>query len=260
MAAGGFFRKLRVLSLLFLLVLVAGNAWLTKLEVRDWDRPLRVVIYPLNADGSVAASRYIDALDPSVFESVGEFLAREAQRYGLALGEPLRQYLAPPVHSLPPQPPRDRNMLGVVWWSLRLRYWAYRVSKYDGPTAQIRIFVLYHDPQAVARLGHSLGLEKGLIGVVNAYADSSFAARNNVVIAHELLHTLGATDKYDPSDNRPLYPDGYAEPERVPLLPQAVAEIMAGRVPLSETSAVIPDGLGQAVVGEKTAREVNWIE
>jgi hypothetical protein len=260
MATGGFFRQLRILSLLFLLVLVAGHAWLTKLEVRNWDRPLRVVIYPLNADGSAAASRYIDGLDPWVFESVAEFLAREAQRYGLPLGEPFRQYLAPQVHSLPPKPPSDRNVMGVAWWSLRLRYWAYRVSEYDGPTAQIRIFVLYYDPQAVTRLDHSLGLEKGLIGVVNAYADSRFAARNNVVIAHELLHTLGATDKYDPLDNQPLYPDGYAEPQRVPLLPQSIAEIMAGRVPLSETSAVMPDGLGQAVIGDKTAREVNWIE
>ena len=31
---------------------------------------------------------------------------------------------------------------------------------------------------------------------------------NNVVIAHELLHTVGATDKYDPVTDAPRIPDG----------------------------------------------------
>jgi hypothetical protein len=76
--------------------------------------------------------------------------------------------------------------------------------------------------------------------VVNAFADSDHEGSNNVVIAHELLHTLGATDKYDPIGNQPLYPDGYANPQASPRLPQRRAEIMAGRIPISETVAEIP--------------------
>jgi hypothetical protein len=103
-----------------------------------------------------------------------------------------------------------------------------------------------------------LGLQKGLIGVVNAFASDAQAAQNDVVIAHELLHTLGATDKYDLQTNQPFFPDGYAEPERQPLLPQLYAEIMAGRVPVTRTDAEMPGSLEEALIGGKTAREINW--
>ena len=81
-----------------------------------------------------------------------------------------------------------------------------------------------------------------------------------MVITHELLHTLGATDKYDLATNQPLYPEGYAEPDQQPLFPQEKAEIMAGRIPLSETKAAMPEGLTHTLIGEKTAREIKWIE
>ena len=83
--------------------------------------------------------------------------------------------------------------------------------------------------------------------------------KNNVVITHEFLHTLGATDKYELANNQPIFPEGYAEPDQVPLLPQRFAEIMAGRTPVSATEAEIPPGLNSAVIDEKTAREINWL-
>ena len=82
--------------------------------------------------------------------------------------------------------------------------------------------------------------------------------QNNVVIAHEFLHTLGATDKYDPATNQPLFPDGYANPDLDPLLPQRFAEIMAGRTPLSRNEAETPASLVDALIGNKTAQEINW--
>jgi monoamine oxidase len=59
------------------------------------------------------------------------------------------------------------------------------------------MFVVYFDPVTAHSVGHSLGLQKGLIGVINAYSSSYQTEENNVVIAHELLHTAGASDKYD---------------------------------------------------------------
>ncbi|MFQ5329248.1 MAG: hypothetical protein ACE5D4_04575 [Thermodesulfobacteriota bacterium] len=109
-------------------------------------------------------------------------------------------------------------------------------------------------------LDHSLGLQKGLIGIVNIFADRMSRATNNVVITHELLHTVGATDKYDPATNHPLHPDGYAEPDLEPLFPQRFAEIMGGRMPLSETESVIPASLDKVIIGYKTGEEINWIE
>lgn len=79
-----------------------------------------------------------------------------------------------------------------------------------------------------------------------------------MVLAHELLHTLGATDKYAPSTNAPLYPDGYAAPEARPLLPQTKAELMAGRIPVEEQRAEIPESLSQVVIGMATSREIGW--
>jgi hypothetical protein len=144
-------------------------------------------------------------------------------------------------------------------WSLKLRYWAYTHDDYDGPSPDVRMYVVYHDPQESSRLQHSLGIQKGLIGVVNAFASRNMTQSNNVVIAHEFLHTVGASDKYDPANNRPLYPQGYAEPGRQPLYPQRRAEIMGGRIPLSQSRSVMPESLSQAAIGEQTALEIRWI-
>jgi hypothetical protein len=121
------------------------------------------------------------------------------------------------------------------------------------------MFVVYHDPDTHNTLRHSLGIQKGMIGVVNAYAGRALAQRNNVVIAHEFLHTLGASDKYDRTNNQPIYPDGYAEPDRTPLHPQRKAEIMAGRIPLSDQQAVMPKSVARSSIGAMTAREIRWI-
>ena len=69
---------------------------------------------------------------------------------------------------------------------------------------------------------------------------SGMRGSNNVVIAHEILHTLGASDKYDPATRAPLFPIGYAEPEREPRFPQEFAEIMAGRYAMTRTPSKCP--------------------
>jgi hypothetical protein len=106
---------------------------------------------------------------------------------------------------------------------------------------------------------HSLGLQAGLLGVVYAYADESLNEPNNVVIAHEVLHALGATDKYDAETNQPLFPQGYGEPDAEPRYPQAWAEIMAGRIAISDDEAEMPDGLADVLVGPETATEIRWL-
>ena len=81
---------------------------------------------------------------------------------------------------------------------------------------------------------------------------------NDTVIAHELLHTLGATDKYDLRSNQPAHPDGFAEPDREPLYPQSFAELMGGRIPVSSAESTTPESLQQVIVGAKTASEIGW--
>ena len=42
--------------------------------------------------------------------------------------------------------------------------------------------------------------------------------------------------------------------------PQDFAELMAGRVPMSETKAEILRGLSQTLIGAKTAKEIGWLK
>jgi hypothetical protein len=99
-----------------------------------------------------------------------------------------------------------------------------------------------------------------MVGIVNGYASRHRRGTNNVVIAHEFLHTLGATDKYNLANGQPIGPDGLAEPQREPLYPQRFAEIMGGRIALAEDDAVVPKSLNYAVIGPLTAREINLID
>ncbi len=254
------FRSFRILILLLVLFGVALGNWLARARSTSWEHSLRMVVFPIDADGSPATARYIASLSRETFAPIDAFVASEAQRYGLALRDPLDIDIAPPVARLPPAVPHGGNALQIVLWSLRMRYWAWANAQYAGPTPQVRMFVLYHDPEGVSRLNHSLGLQKGLIGVVNAFAADAQAEPNNVIIAHEMLHTLGATDKYDPLTNYPLHPIGFAEPELAPLVPQRFAEIMGGRVPMSRADARIPDGLDEVLIGAATALEIRWLQ
>ncbi|MBL4762499.1 MAG: hypothetical protein JKY93_07365 [Gammaproteobacteria bacterium] len=251
-------KKLRVFLLLLILLFVALNSWSIKSRSTDWDQPLWVAIYPINADGSNASKNTIQTLSVEDFQFVESFMRREAKRYALSIENPVTMKLAPEIKELPPTPPIDGNTLGIIVWSLKMRYWAYSRDTFVGPSPDIQIFVLYHDPKQTTRLAHSLGLQKGLIGVVNAFAGREYRGSNNMVIAHEMLHTVGASDKYDGHNNQPIYPEGFARPDQTPLYPQHKAEIMAGRVPLSATESIMPTNLKRVVVGEQTSKEINW--
>ena len=179
---------------------------------------------------------------------------------GLANDAPVDMYLAPLLTVSPPRPPFGGNVVDVMLWSLKLRFWAWQNNNFKRPKPDVRLFVNFFDPARVQQLPHSTGLQNGHLGIVIAFASAAQEGENNVVITHELMHTLGATDKYDLSSNLPRYPDGYANPHADPLLPQSKAEIMGGRIPLSQTQAEIPASLAKCVVGVATARQINWLK
>ncbi|MBU1192554.1 MAG: hypothetical protein KKA36_08180 [Gammaproteobacteria bacterium] len=257
----GFFRTLRIGLLLLLLIGVAGDAWLTRLRTTNWVHPLWVSVYPINADGSAATARYIATLSNESFAPVEAFFASEANRYGVPQSSPMQLRLAPELQTMPPAPPANGQRLAVMMWSLKMRFWAWNTARANHDTSSnIQVFVQYFDPALTDRVAHSLGLQKGLVGVVNAFASRKMTGQNNVVIAHELLHTVGATDKYDPHSSLPIHPQGFAEPDRKPLYPQVIAEIMGGRIPITERRAELPMSLGKTLVGPETAAEINWIK
>ena len=254
------FRFTRILILLIILFFVSLSTWTTMLRTTSWKKPLRAVVYPVNADNSSASAEYIRSLEDDTFNPVEDFMRDEAERYSLELEDPVTFIQAPEVEQLPPEPPHGGSIFKVMLWSLRLRWWRYAVDTYDGPAAQIKIFVLYHDPKAFDFLDHSVGIKKGLICIVNAYASWKMREMDNVIIAHELLHTVGATDKYDRLTKLPVFPEGYAEPDKEPLIPQEFAEIMGGRMQISDNSSEMPESLYQTLIGPVTAQEIKWIE
>ena len=121
------------------------------------------------------------------------------------------------------------------------------------------MFALYHPADGGSAVPDSLGLSKGLMALTHLYADEHARGSNQVVVAHELLHTLGATDKYDRSTGLPLAPDGLGDPGQRPRFPQRHGEIMAGRIATGPRDAVIPDSLAWMLVGPATAREIGWM-
>ena len=251
-------KRLRIAILLVILLFVALNTYFDRVYSTDWNIPLRIAAYPINADGSAVTARFISQLPADAFQRIETFFEQEAKHYGLQMERPIRLTLAPPLSEAPPALDPGGSRLSTVLWSLRMRYWAWRVAAPSGPAPDIKLFLLYHDPAISPALPHSIGLQKGLLGVVNVFADAGMRGSNDTVMAHELLHALGATDKYDLQDDQPIAPDGFAEPERQPLYPQSFAELMGGRIPVSSTEATIPESLQQVLIGAKTASEIGW--
>jgi hypothetical protein len=252
-------KALRIILLLCVLAGVAATAWLERSRTTSWRTPLWVGVFPINGDHSEAASRYIEGLQEGDFAEVARFFATQAHAHGVALEEPLRVLLYRPLVAAPPTLARDAGLLTRIAWSLRVRWYASRqMARLERAPPHIRVFVLYHDPATQPRVPHSLGLQKGLIGIVHAFATPRMRGANNIVIAHELLHTLGASDKYDPLTDLPAWPDGYADPAQEPRWPQRRAEVMAGRRALSQTQAEMPEDLREVTIGARTAQEINW--
>jgi hypothetical protein len=252
------FKALRIAVLLIILATVAQEAWLARARAVSWQDTLRVAIYPINGDGSEASADYLRRLPPEAFEPIERFFDDEARRHGRQLHRPVEITVAPVLADQPPQPPRAASVFDSLLWSLHMRYWAWRHDAVPGVKPRVRLFVRFFDPASHAQLPHSVGVTRGMIGLINAYASQSMAGSNAVIVTHELLHTLGASDKYNPADNQPRYPDGYAEPGREPRYPQEFAEIMGGRIPVTESRSKIPEGLQHTMIGAATAAEIGW--
>ena len=248
-------RELRYLILLLILLFVAANEALIKLRTTSWEHPLWVSVYAVSGDGRDATAAYIASLATEDFKPIEDFVNREAKRYGIEIDAVEVRY-GGQLESHPPQPPSGDSILENVWWSLRFRGWAWRRA-WGGGEGDVELFVSYYDTATTEALRHSVGLEGGMIGIINAFAEREYRGSNQVVIVHELMHTLGASDKYA-NGSLPQFPQGYAEPYREPRYPQRFAEIMGGRIPLSPSQSRMPRTLREVVVGVHTAAEINW--
>lgn len=252
------FAAVRISLLLVILLFVVIVSTHQKVYSRNWNQTLKVTVFPINGDGQPSTARYIDKLTDADFAQINRWGEREAKRHDLDLPTPFNVVLGDTIQAVPPSLSEKANPIDTLLWGLRFRYWAWRNTPDSGSLTRVRMFVVYVQGSKKKALQHSLGLQKGLMGLVYAFSDDRQTAQNNIVIAHELLHTVGASDKYSPYGN-PQFPIGYAYPQRTPRHPQRSAEIMAGRIPITANSSYMAETLRSVIVNKYTAREINWI-
>ena len=248
-------KKLRILILLIILILVGVNVW------RDynpnWDKPIIVLLHPINADGQNSTQQYIQQLSSQNFSQAQDYIQDASKKYR---DKPVSVYfkIGRELTQAPPKVPESDSVLDTIIWSLKFRFYAWKQHINKDGSPSVTLFLNYYDPKTTSTLKHSTALQNGRIGSINLFAANKQSEQNRVVLVHELFHALGASDKYDLNTGLPHYPDGYANPNQNPLHPQVKAELMGGHIAFSETKSAMPEFLNQTVVNQKTAQELGW--
>jgi hypothetical protein len=251
----------RIGALLTVLIIVAASSWLTERRLASWERPVWVTFYPLAADSGEDTRSFVRKVDEDSFSEINDFFQSQARRFGIELTPVINVQVAPVSADLPPQIPDRHAPHLIAWWSLKMRWYAWNMDRKDGLVEpDIQVFALYHGSNGNSESHLSVGMRKGMFGVVNLFAAKSMNPRNQVVIAHELMHVFGATDKYSMGNNEPIYPHGYPDPHQKPLFPQNRCEIMGGRIPLSSYQSEMPRSLSHCTIGIETAREMGFYD
>jgi len=196
-AARTFLGTVRLALLLAVLVFVALGAWLDRRRSTDWDDTLRVTVYPVPAVTTGAGASCNASVDAVDFDNAASFLAQEAAAYGVSLEEPVRFRVSHAAHGPPPALPTDPGPLSIALWSLRLRYWAWRVAA-DDPLANpdVQVFAVYQEgdgrraaPVAVPRVLLVDSDGRAASRVVEALADAGLEVRHSptVALADEMI-------------------------------------------------------------------------
>jgi hypothetical protein len=255
------FKLFRIVILLSILFVILAGTWITERRLASWEKPIWVTLYPIVEGDNAAALLFARSLELEDFEPINNFFSTELARYSVNMATPLQFQLAPVSHELPPAIPERHSPIAIAWWSLQMRWWAWmREKPGDLIAPDVQVFLIYHEPGEFSEMRMSVGMRKGRYGLVKAYTGANNHDYNHVVISHELLHVLGAGDKYAFGTGDPIYPDGFADPNRQPLFPQSRAEIMAGAIPLSANEHVLPKSLEQCRIGQLTAQEIGLFQ
>jgi hypothetical protein len=268
MSAAGTLGSLFFRARLWLLasILLAVAAW-ALLEVRsrrarrDWDHTLNVAVVILQlAPLDEAALPALRARS----RTMETRLAAELQRYRAGAPQPVSLSLFGPLAVTAPPPQLGGDGI-LERASHAYAQWRYlrginAAAGVDAGTFDSRIYVTARPANATApALVEGASEDGGRVGTVAVDLDAAMADLALIVITHELLHTLGATDKYDATTGKVQAPAGLAEPLATPLYPQRFVEIMARNRPLSPTEEKAPDTIADVAVGPATAREIGWL-
>ncbi len=257
-------RKWRVGLLVAVLVVVAawaGGVQRIRSSRTHWDRPLEVAIVLL------ARSEIDEAKVARLRDALGELDSRFTSELGRYRGggPPFSFSLVGPLPfsgalSFTPDSAgiADRATHAYrVWRTLR---GIHAASGFDPRPYDARIYLILEPATSsgVTTFAEGSGAVGGEVGFVRAAAGPNDAVLALTAVGHELLHCLGASDKYDASGHA-LVPDGLAEPQLSPQFPQRYAEWMVGEVPTAPGQGRLPSSLAEIRVGPVTAREICWV-
>jgi hypothetical protein len=256
----GFMRiRVAVLSCILAVVLLWAYNDVTRRRARnDWGRTLTVAVVivrrgPVDGDALASLRTGVGALEERLGDEYARYRSRSVRPFTLQAFGPIEVAEGPPT-------PAGATLYDLGRYTFRLWQYLRRIDALAGPLhADMTIYLITHVPKYDERtLIEGTSQQGGRVGIVEVELGPKMVDFALFVTAHELMHTLGATDKYDPI-GRTLIPTGLAEPTLSPLYPQRYAEVMARNVVLSETNERPPNSLDELRVGAITAREIGWL-
>jgi hypothetical protein len=253
------FRVAVLLTILAGVVVYAALDYVQRHARRQWQRPLHIAMVLLESGPLDPVALHTFQGRVQQLEAV---LEAEYERYGGAFRPVLFQQFGPvPERAVPPLADPDPSFWEPLLFSLRL--WQYarqsdREAGLLGGHADGKIYVRLSPPRSLRRARvEGLGQDGGRIAVASIELSEHSVDFGLFVIAHELFHLLGASDRYA-ADGKAVIPEGLGEPELEPRYPQRSVEVMArGRV-LSPGDEVPPSHLDELRVGPMTATEIGW--
>ncbi len=226
----------------------------------SWDRTLDVAIIlveqrPVSRSATEGVSARASAL--------AEVLEAEMRRYRREGAPPFRfRVFGPVTETEPPPSAGEPGLVSDTKYAYASWRYTSRIDDHAGVDKKhfdSRIYLVVTPPASETRkLVEGASEENGRVGIVAVELDDTMVDLALAVAAHELFHTLGATDKYDLTTGRPSVPDGLAEPDRQPRYPQTFVELMARHRPVDEVQSKPPKTLTELRVGSLTAREIGW--
>jgi len=239
-----------------------------------WTDPVRVmllVVVDPNTDLAGEARRgFLQRFLSSPLASSGNvagverWFQEEYERHTSASGRPIEFIVRGPIQApaAPPPAPSAGASFLERWRGTQafLDYFEElgRREKLVLEAYDVAVFVYFFDESETARYAgqHSVASRRNRRGVVFSPLGPNHIDRSCALLAHELCHTLGATDKYRGHES--IFPDGFAEPDLRPPYPQERAEIMALAIPVAPGQERRIEELEDCVVGRKTAEEIGW--
>lgn len=257
-----FFRvRVSILLTILMAVLIWAGCDIQRRRARNqWVDTLNVALILVRKDN--VDERAVEMLRRRT-SALEERLAAEFHQRNPDAPKPFHFVVKGPVdlRGSPPRQPSE-GLFDLARYNFDLWRFGRRVNADAGveaSTFDATIYMVARSPQ-LASGGSVEGAsqEGGTVGVVEVELDRTMVDFALFVTTHELLHLLGAKDKYDAS-GRSLVPEGLAEPELRPLYPQRHAEVMARNVALSPIEERPPDSLSDLKVGATTAREIGWV-